>query len=93
MRISRRDLEVWSCHVRSHYEDLVWEASMDEEQATALANALGGETYQSGGGWYVVQIQRSDGKLAVISYEVVCEYESEEAFHGGQEPTQSIYLH
>jgi hypothetical protein len=57
---------------------------MDENQATAIANALGGETWQSGGDLWLVLVKRSDGHVVVISDESVCEYDSEEAFEEGQ---------
>jgi hypothetical protein len=56
------------------------ENKMDEEQAAAIAEALGGEPWQSGGDIWLVLVHRRDGHLVVISDEVVCEYESQEAF-------------
>lgn len=56
---------------------------MDERQANAIARALGGETWQSGGGIWLVLIHRADGRLVVLSDDAVCEYESEEAFDAG----------
>ena len=53
---------------------------MNEEQADAVAEALGGESWQSGGGIYLVLLEKKDGRLVVISDDVICEYESEEAF-------------
>ncbi len=53
---------------------------MTEEQAIAIADALGGETWQSGGDIWLVLIHRPDGHLVVLSDEVVCEYENQEAF-------------
>ena len=53
---------------------------MNEEQATAIAAALGGEAWQSGGDIWLVILNRDDGHLVVMSDEVVCEYENEEAF-------------
>lgn len=35
---------------------------MDEQQATAVAEALGGETWQSGGGMWLVIVRRTDGR-------------------------------
>ena len=57
---------------------------MDEDQATAIANALGGETWQSGGDIWLVLVKRSDGHVVVISDEVICEYDSEQAFENGR---------
>lgn len=57
---------------------------MNEEQARQTAGALGGETWQSGGGIWVVLVRRDDGAVIVITDEVVCEYASEEAFGEGE---------
>jgi len=65
---------------------------MDEQQATTIATALGGETWQSGGGIWLVRLERADGRLVVLSDEVVCEYPDEEAFDRGQ-AAASIVLH
>ncbi len=46
---------------------------MDENQATKLAEAVGGETWQSGGDIWLVLLKRQDGKLVVISSESVRE--------------------
>jgi hypothetical protein len=53
---------------------------MNEDQANAIAEALGGETWQSGGDIWLVIIRRRDGRLVVLSDEVVCEYENQEGF-------------
>lgn len=53
---------------------------MDEQQANAVAKALGGSAWNSGGGIWLVRFERADGKLVVLSDEVLCEYDSEEAF-------------
>jgi hypothetical protein len=52
---------------------------MNEEQANAIAAALGGEAWQSGGDIWLVLVHRQDGHLIVISDEVICEYESHES--------------
>lgn len=57
---------------------------MDEEQAEALATATGGETWQSGGGIWLVTVRRRDGALVVFSGDAVCEYADEEAFEANQ---------
>lgn len=57
---------------------------MTEEQANAIADALGGDSWQSGGGIYVVMLHRRDGRLIVLTDECVCEYENDEAFDNGQ---------
>lgn len=65
---------------------------MDENQANAVAEALGGETWQSGGDIWLVVFRRSDGRVVVISDEVVCEYVNDDAFEAGDAET-SIILH
>ena len=65
---------------------------MDENQADAVAEALGGETWQSGGDIWLVLLRRGDGGLVVISDEVVCEYEDEAAFESNR-PKTSVVLH
>jgi len=65
---------------------------MDENQANLVAEALGGEVWQSGGDIWVVIIRRSDGKQVVISDEIVCEYENSIAFDDNR-PLNSILLH
>ena len=53
---------------------------MDEEQATAIADTLHGEGWQSGGDIWLVLVHHVEGHLVVISDEAVCEYENQEAF-------------
>lgn len=53
---------------------------MKEEQAAAVAEILGGEAWQSGGGIWLVLKRRSDGRLVLVSDESVCEYEDEQSF-------------
>lgn len=65
---------------------------MDEVQATAVAEALGGTAWNSGGGIWLVRFERSDGKQVLLSDEVVCEYENEDALDNG-DPTSSMLLH
>lgn len=64
---------------------------MDEKQATAVANALGGETWQSGGDIWLVVMHRADGRLVVLSDDVICEYLDEDAFEKSQ-ASSSIVL-
>jgi len=66
--------------------------TMDEKQADAMAQILGGETWQSGGDIWLVILRRTGGKLVVISDEVVTEYLSEEAFVENR-ASNSIFLH
>jgi len=62
---------------------------MDEEQAAALAEIVGGETWQSGGGIWLVRKRRTDGKYVVFSDEVISLYPNEESVETG-EPEQSL---
>lgn len=56
---------------------------MNENQARVVAEALGGEAWHSGVGIWLVRFARSDGSLAVISDDLVREYDSEESFRAG----------
>jgi len=64
---------------------------MNEYQAKQIAEALGGEPWQSGGDTWLVMNYRQDGKLVVISDDVVCLYEDKERLDKA-EPTTSILL-
>jgi hypothetical protein len=64
---------------------------MTEQQAEAVAEILEGQTWQSGGGVWLVLCRRADGHLVVISDDVVCEYENEGAFEQAK-PCKSIVL-
>ena len=64
---------------------------MDEEQATAIAEAIGGAAWNSGGGMYLVRLEREDGHIVIISDEVINEYENEPAFDNNT-PIHSILL-
>lgn len=57
---------------------------MDETRAAQIAEILGGEAWQSGGDIWLVVIRRNDGHLVVVSDEVICEYENEDAFENSQ---------
>ena len=65
---------------------------MDEKSAKAVAEALGGAAWNSGGGIWLVRFERADGRLAVLSDEVVCEYADESAFDRA-EPVASVVFH
>lgn len=65
---------------------------MNEKQAKMIAKVLGGRTWQSGGDIWLVLFEKADGKLVVISDEVICEYANQEAFDDCK-PLQSILLH
>src|ERR1051325_6336430 len=60
---------------------------MDEKTAKALAEAIGGEEWQSGGGIYVVAIRKPSGAVVVISDDLVAEYEDEDSFEASQPKT------
>jgi hypothetical protein len=64
---------------------------MNEDQATAVAEALGGKTWQSGGGIWLVLFHGKDGRMIVISEDAVCEYDDETSFEQGQ-ATKTIFL-
>ena len=64
---------------------------MNEEQAHAIAESLGGESWQTGGGIWLVLFRRRDGRVAAISGEVVCEYADESSLESGR-PDRSILL-
>lgn len=57
---------------------------MDERTAEQLAVIVGGEAWQSGGGIWLVTVNRDDGSLVVFSGDAICEYESDEAFDAGR---------
>jgi hypothetical protein len=65
---------------------------MNEQQANAVAEALCGSAWHSGGGIWLVLKERSDGRLVVISDEVVCEYTSQADFENGAKETAAIRL-
>ena len=57
---------------------------MDERTAEHLASLVGGEAWQSGGGIYLVTVNRDDGSLVVFSGDAICAYENDEAFDAGR---------
>ena len=57
---------------------------MDQRTAEHLAAIVGGEAWQSGGGVFLVTVNRDDGSLVVFSGDSICEYESDEAFDAGR---------
>lgn len=66
-------------------------AGMDEQTAEHLAAIVGGESWQSGGGIYLVTVNRDDGSLVVFSGDAIAEYENDEAFDAGR-ASKSILL-
>jgi hypothetical protein len=67
-----------------HQREIAREDRFGEDAAKAVATALGGAAWQSGGGIWLTVITRTDGHLVVVSGDVVCEYESEKAFEDGR---------
>lgn len=65
---------------------------MDEGSANVVAGALGGSAWHSGGGVWLVLKERADGRLVVISDEVVCEHASVHDFEADAPETASILL-
>jgi len=57
---------------------------MDERTAEQLAVIVAEEAWQSGGGIYLVTVNRDDGSLVVFSGDAICEYENDEAFDAGR---------
>jgi len=57
---------------------------MDQRTADQLAAIVGGESWQSGGGIYLVTVHRDDGSLVVFSGDAISEYEDDEAFDAGR---------
>ncbi|MCK6484534.1 MAG: hypothetical protein L6R00_10425 [Phycisphaerae bacterium] len=64
---------------------------MDERTAEQLAVIVGGEAWQSGGGIWLVTVNRDDSSLVVFSGDAICEYESDEAFDVGR-ASNTIFL-
>lgn len=63
---------------------------MDEERAKLLAQILGGDYFNSGGGVYLVYITRQDGKVVAFSDELVAVYDSVDNI--GNDPITEIIL-
>jgi hypothetical protein len=57
---------------------------MTQEQARGAAEALGGEAWQSGGNIWLVRFRGPDGRLVVISDDLIREYEDDAAFEDGR---------
>ena len=64
---------------------------MNEVEASSVAEALGGYEWQSGGGIWLVRLERDDGSIVVISDDAVCEYEDVEALQAG-DSISAIFL-
>jgi hypothetical protein len=57
---------------------------MNQEQALAVADALGGDAWHSGGNIWLVRFRATDGRLVVISDEMAYEYADDTAFEEGR---------
>ena len=57
---------------------------MNQQQAQAVAEALGGEAWQCRGNIWLVGFRGPDGRLVVNSDDLVCEYEDDDAFEDGR---------
>jgi hypothetical protein len=64
---------------------------MNEYQAKQIAEAFSGETWQSGGGIWLVLLRQGNGKLVVISDEAICEYDNEKRFEESK-PAKTILI-
>lgn len=58
---------------------------MNEKQATAVAEALEGQAWHSGGGIWLVLLPREDGNIVCISEDMVCLYANQDAMDAGAE--------
>lgn len=65
---------------------------MDERTASAVADMLGGEIWNSGGSIWLVLFRRSDGKMVALSDESVCVYSDETVLLFGGAPETSLLL-
>ncbi len=66
---------------------------MNEEQSKMVADILGGEAYNSGGGCWVVRIFRSNGSMVLISKDVVAAWESREDYEREASPLAEVDLY
>jgi hypothetical protein len=65
---------------------------MTEEQANAVAEALGADSWNSGGEIWLVVSHRHDGSIVVLSEDVIKVYESQNAFDADQSG-EPVLLH
>ena len=66
-------------------------SGLNEATTPQVAEVLGGEAWQSGGGIWLVLLRRQDGRLVVLSDDAICEYADDHAFEEGQ-ASHSIVL-
>lgn len=64
---------------------------MTEHQAIAVAEALGGRVWQSGGNIWLVRFADRSGRIVVISEEMICDYANEAAFAEGRESKAIVF--
>ena len=64
---------------------------MTEEQAKQIAELMGADYWNSGGDMYLVIFRRTDGSIAALSDEAVCEYKNIEELETGK-PSRPITL-
>ena len=64
---------------------------MEQHEAESIADILGGDAWNSGGNIWLVRIERADGKLVVLSDEVICEYANEDAFEANNSSSSIIF--
>jgi len=64
---------------------------MDENQAEALVQVLGGSSWDSGGGIWLAVKERADGHVVALSDETACEYANWDELQGGT-PLNTILL-
>ncbi len=66
---------------------------MTEIEAKSVADILGGEAYNSGGGCWVVRIFRSNGSMVLISKDVVASWDSQEDYEQEASPIAEVDLY
>lgn len=64
---------------------------MNEKDAKAVAKVLGGYPWNSGGGIWLVRQDRPDGSILLVSTELVCVYDDEDALDENR-PSTMIQL-
>lgn len=87
----RDSADAMAAESRAWYDLSFAGCSMDERTAEQLAVLVGGEAWQSGGGIWLVTVNREDGSLVVFSADAVCEYENDETFDAGR-ASKTIFL-
>ena len=57
---------------------------MDEKKAKQLAEIIGGDVWDTGGGICLVLKYRPDGRIVAFSDEVICVYENDDSLQKGK---------